>query len=247
MSSIVSYKKSSSFQTVDYLKFFFAICIICLHTAFFAPSIIRPYVTGILYRTAVPYFFIASGFFIGLKIYKDEEKGFSIIRAWIVRLMLMLLVFEPINIILRSINYYHIDNLSIINITTKVIQSLIFYPWGALWYIQALVVAILILWLFVKKKLEIFIIPTGVLLYSFALLCNNYYSFTPYVLKGIVDDYMSVCLSARNGIFVGFIYVGIGLLMAKYKIQNTKYICIDIFFNSVMCRNIFSRRIYKGG
>lgn len=50
--------------------------------------------------------------------------------------------------------------------------------------------------------------------YAFALVCNNYYFIVENTcLKPIVDWYMHIFISARNGIFVGFIFICIGIYM----------------------------------
>ena len=58
------------------------------------------------------------------------------------------------------------------------------------------------------------------MLYSWALLCNNYF----FVVQGTLFEpyiqvFMNLCLSARNGIFVGFVYMVIGLFIAKKNVH----------------------------
>ena len=64
-SQINSTKKS--YVGVDVSKFFFAVCIVALHSEALncLPDIANYMITRILFRVAVPYFFISSGFFLG--------------------------------------------------------------------------------------------------------------------------------------------------------------------------------------
>ena len=60
---------TEEYTGVDIAKFFFCLCIICLHTGI---ASILPfsgmYIEKIIFRNAVPYFFVASGFFLGKKM-----------------------------------------------------------------------------------------------------------------------------------------------------------------------------------
>ena len=47
---------------------------------------------------------------------------------------------------------------------------------------------------------------------------NSYYFLVNGIwLQKIVDLYLKITTSARNGVFVGFIFIGIGVCLAKYK------------------------------
>ena len=64
----------------------------------------------------------------------------------------------------------------------------------------------------------------GFILYLFAILSNSYYFLIEGTwLQTIVDNYLEIFISSRNGLFVGFFYVAIGnyLLFKKdTKIRN---------------------------
>ena len=123
-------------------------------------------------------------------------------------------------------------------ITLKVLQSIFFYPWGALWYIQAVIISILLLLPFIKCKKEEWVLPIGLVLYSFCLIANRYYFLIQNTfIQKIVDSYLHIFVSARNGIFVGFLFVGIGLLLRKYFhniLKIKKYIIPMLLFALVL-------------
>lgn len=56
------------YDIVDYFKFFFAICIVGIHANIFADSLVYP----LVFRIAVPYFFVSSGFFFGKKLWNEK-------------------------------------------------------------------------------------------------------------------------------------------------------------------------------
>lgn len=93
--------------------------------------------------------------------------------------------------IIDSINYILIGK-RVIKIFLRHIRSVVFYPKGALWYIQACLVGV-------------WIIPAGIILYIFALICNSY-NFLVYDTKigKMVDLLLLIIHSARNGLFYGF-------------------------------------------
>lgn len=209
---------SKTVVTVDVLKFFFCICIIALHTKLFSFNDTLYFLTrkGIL-RLAVPFFFVSSGYFLGLKLKKSDLVGDTIF-SYCKRLLLPLCAFSIINIFLRTAAMV-ISRKSFFYIITHVGQAILFYPYGALWYVQACIVGALILIPFIRNKRINLALIFGVLLYVFALICNNYYSFlTTPVLKSGVDLYMKICKSPRNGLFVGFLFLGIGIKCADKDI-----------------------------
>ena len=157
--------KCSTYQIVDILKFIFAICVVCIHSELFKGTELYEWVSPLFFRLAVPYFFIASGYFLGKKIYTDEKfNGFDKWWNYLKRLFQKLIVFEPISIILRFCIFLA-AGLSLIEIGEKVIKSIIFYPWGALWYIQALIVAVFISIPFIKKGKEVPLLLISIFLY----------------------------------------------------------------------------------
>lgn len=133
------------------------------------------------------------------------------------RLLFPYIVFSIINIVLAVIGMV-LNGEHILKIILKIIRSVIFYPYGALWYVWASMIAVLLLYWFIKRDKIWLAIICGVILYGMALLMNSYY----FLLNGtwlqkIIDLYLKITTSARNGVFVGFIFIGLGVCLAKYK------------------------------
>lgn len=111
---------------------------------------------------------------------------------------------------------------NILNTVSSLVKSILFYPWGSLWYLLALMVSVFILSKFYNKKMYYEPIFIGGFLYAFALISNSYY----YVIQNIplinkfVLKYMELFISSRNGIFVGILYISIGVLLAKLINEN---------------------------
>lgn len=206
---------------VDILKFIFSICIIIMHTGllYSTSPTINWYLTHLLLRLAVPFFFITSGFFYGRKILAKNKEIKKITRKYITKLFYPFIFWLCISLPVEFIDTHEGNILRTILI---LIKKTFFYPWGALWYILALMVAVLVLSKFYKKNKFYLSILIGFFLYTFALICNSYYFLVidrP-LMKSIVDLYMKIFISGRNGIFLGIFYVSIGVILSKIQKEN---------------------------
>lgn len=234
--------KKEIYHSIDLAKFFFCICIIALHTFAFEDMLSEKtywYVDHLLYRLAVPFFFVSSGFMIGSKILSNPLKTEYYIKKYMQRLAIPLIVFQIVNIILESVKFVLIYDMTLPSILMRVVQSIIFYPYGALWYIQSSIVAIGLLYLFIKKGWMNQAIAIGIGLYGFALICNSYYFLTEgTILQKVVDIYLYYCVSARNGVFVGFLFLGLGIWLSNVienlnKNNKLKYSVVGLFISFI--------------
>lgn len=105
---------------------------------------------------------------------------------------------------------------------------LLFYPRGALWYVGACIIGALLLVPFLKAKKLNLALCIGAILYIFLLVCNNYFFLVNNTrIELLIHFYLKYFLSARNGIFVGFLLLAIGIKCAEIfqnynKIITTK-------------------------
>ena len=170
------------------------------------------YFTNLILRLAVPYFFIASGYFLGVKLYISENKD-QTVKNYIYHNFPYYIFYASIcGLIVMAKNIFTGGGVtkSIINF----FRYMIFYPRGAMWFVLAcMVAAYTIVKLWNKKRV---LIAIGVVGYVFALLCNSYYFIvSDTVFSLVVDAYMKIFISARNGLFVGVLFLGIGILLAS--------------------------------
>lgn len=223
---------NTTYKLVDLAKLLFAFFVVAIHTNIFKNNIrIIPYILNhSLFGLAVPFFFVCSGFFLGCKINQKDnliEKK-AIIKKYIVRLSIMFVFWLLIGLP-RQI--YDLRDMNVFLIIKSIIKKIIFYPWGALWYILAVILAVVIMIPFIKKnKIKIAVI-LGIVLYLFALICNNYYFLVKNTFaEVIVNKYIQLCISARNGIFVGLLFVSIGMWLSENinKIKLSKAIIVFV-------------------
>lgn len=224
--------KKESYSLVDIMKFLLCLCVIALHAKAldFLPTNVQYFIEKLIFRVAVPYFFVASGFFLGRKL-KMVDNSWQTIRNYCTRLLKPFIVFSIINIIQELISNWGNLGQSCI----EILQHIIFYPYGALWYVQASIIGALLLYPFIKKNKILLALFVGGFLYVFALLANNYYFVVRDGFFGdCVEKYLSLCISGRNGLFVGFFFLALGIMSeqiySKFKDKSNKFlICLSVF------------------
>lgn len=202
---------------VDVAKFLFAVSIVCLHSRALSvlPQDLNFWISKLILRLAVPFFFFATAFFFTRKVLTDETNLKEISKRYWKRLIFPLIVFQLINIFFETVvKVYAVDSTFSV---VYVIRRILFYPFGSLWFIWACICASLLFVPFLKRNALWGSFFFGGVGYLWALLCNNYYFFVEHSLVGnMVDSYMGMFFSARNGVFVGLFYFGCAGLVAKY-------------------------------
>lgn len=169
---------------------------------------------------AVPFFFITSGFFYGRKLI-GSNKDETFLPGYLKRLGVPFVFWECVNIVIEILKQLFIKQIPIGQVACNVIQSILFYPYGALWYVQALLIALVIVTLAYNRGFlrQCIIISIG--LYIVGLLGNSYY----FLIDGtryqcIVDNYLAIFVSTRNAIFVALYFVSIGVWIAS-RVENS--------------------------
>ena len=218
-------KGKSTFFLVDIFKFIFSLCIVCIHYGIIyklkIPYPIDYYIQKLIFRLAVPFFFVTSGFFLAAKYENtlkiQEKKNITILYSK--HLSILLIIFNLISILLR-INEYIIPGGLI-----KFLQAIFFYPIGATWFLLACIIGSWCIYFFYKIEKKILILPISTVFYVFALLCNSYFLVSEKIgISSFISKYMQVFVSARNGFFCGFFFLSIGFAVrnkySKWKNEN---------------------------
>lgn len=221
------------YPVIDIAKFIACICVIAIHTAPLSnanENVEWCVYTG-LFLLAVPFFFVSSGFFLGEKLVNGQKSPKEIIINYIKRLLIPYVAFSFVNIF-QNVVLMLMNDIAPKDIIINVIRSIIFYPYGALWFIWACIVGTLLLYPFIRKgKLSNVAIFIGLILYCFSLLCSSYKSVTDSTfLQPIIDNYLKIFISHQNGVLTGFLFLGIGIkcaeIVKKYTIDNTKVLVL---------------------
>lgn len=146
---------------------------------------------------------------------------------------------------LKIINNYQFS----IKWFVRTIQRILFDPPGAMWFLSACIFGIIFLYPFLKRNKINLAISIGIFLYSFALICNTYY----YIIKDIpffssmIELYAKFFKIARNGLFVGFFDLAIGIKcyeITKKQNLNCKTLCfvISVLFLFLVTESFFAEK-----
>ena len=206
-------------NTLDAFKLFFAVCVVAIHTYALdgLPQALSFWLTQGVFRLAAPFFFVVSGFLLGRKLYEQgqdrQRQGIvTVLRRYTIRLFIPLLIVGGANAALELITQRLRYGKSLKYLAEHFVRHILFYPYGAMWFVQACIVGAWLLYPFLKRKKTDAALLVGVLLYGWALLCNNYYFVAQAAgWNRAVDLYMNLFITARNGVFVGFFFLALGI------------------------------------
>lgn len=204
--------KNTYYSYIDIVKFIFCFFIVAIHTHLFEeyPDFYW-WANRLFFRLAVPYFMVVSVFLLERRIDSGKNRKEAII-AFSKRIGTMLLIFEPIALLLNIITWI-CQGMTASHIVLHCVQSVLFYPLGALWYLWAILLAV---WLdyileYVIRMDRKLVWVIALILYAIGLMGNSYY----FVVDGTsignaFNLYLRVFESFRNVFHYGMLMVLIG-------------------------------------
>lgn len=165
----------------------------------------------ILCRVAVPFYFTASGFLLFRKIDINNLNG-EVVRDYCFKILRLSATWAFI-LVVGGI--------------------------GHLWYLGALVLAVIVLSVLIKKGLSLrYMFGISIFLYAIGLLGDSYYGFIEplknfSILKLFIEWYEMIFINTRNGIFFGMIFVLIGILFAQKRIVISNKLVVIGWITSI--------------
>lgn len=204
--------RSEYFEFVNIAKLILAVAIVAMHSALVPGDSL---LMTLICRLGVPFFFVASGFFLQKKC--ADGNCDTAVKGYYKRLLLPYAAFSVVWIIQMLIDDT-VAGLGTKELAIGLLQHILFYPRGALWYVWASILGVLMLYPFMNRGKLIRALPLGVALFAVGLLANNYYFIADGsgCLKSLVDTYLRIFLVSNNALFVGFVFLLIGMLMAEH-------------------------------
>lgn len=200
--------------SIDYLKVVLAFFIVCLHGGFFYninEQLGYLLVNG-LFRIAVPIFFIINGFFF----YKITSLGY--LKIWLKRIFILYIIWTAIYLPIM------IYALTPLQVTVR-----IFTGYFMLWYLVAMMLAGIMLYL-LKKYSDSFLLFLSLLLliigYTIQTVGNMH------IVNGPLDNFLNWGTLYCNFLFFGFPFLTTGYLIRKRNIiiNKRKGIFLGLFF-----------------
>lgn len=183
-------------------------------------------------RVAVPFFFITSGYFLANKsgdTIKIQNYLFKIIRIYI----LWSVLYFPYEIYMWKLNSENI----MLDILIYIKKFFLIGSFIHLWYLLAVIIAVIIIEALLKKFSIDKIIVIGFSLYILGVLGDGYYNVlvnTP-LIKRIYDLYLSLLETTRNGLFFGLFFISLGYFINIKRVVIKKSISLVCLIISLFC------------
>lgn len=235
-------KSRQNYNAIDLTRFICAILVIMLHVPPFGVTDsgtvyhylnfgIRQYAA----RTAVPFFFIAAGFFLFRKT-SPESFDTGIIKKYVIRVLRLYLIWTVIYLPISAYRIYE-SGQGILYSVARYLRDLVFAgSFTQLWYLKGLAVAVCITAVLVQRGVRpVRILAAAFILYMIGLFAQSWYGFivplresAPFVWK-VLKLVRMVISTTRNGVFDGFLFVAIGMCFAYCDISVSRRLSFILF------------------
>lgn len=224
-------EQNKNFNSIDLFKLIMAAVVVAIHTNPIASwtnqAAIK--IVVMIEEWAVPFFFVASGFFLFNTMKVPYTEGVKRIDKYIVKILKMYCAWTLISLPLTLYGYFISGN-GIISCILSYFKYFLFvgklYNSYHLWYLLALIYALAVIRILIKKGFgSIIIAGLSIIVYLFAqmmsVLTENLST-----LEGIVRTFVTLYQYVFNngGIFTGMIYVSAGMLIACYRLRINKWL-----------------------
>ena len=214
----MSATKNKQYGTVDIVKFFCALLIVCAHY-------ISEYTEGrisalieyasSLYVIVVPFFFVCSGFLLFSKLQTVEDGKGGIVLNYIKRNLVMYAGWSIIYFVFKLLSWFRYG-CSAREILQYILNAIFYSTYSTIWFLPALCVGVWLTWKFIENERYKFLIATAGILYLVGTLGVSYsFLIKGTFLENVLEVYNFVFVSTRNGLFNGFPFVALGAMVAK--------------------------------
>ena len=205
--------KKRQYPTLDIFRIVAAFFVVAIHTSVLSSFSENAdfFLTGILCRTAVPFFFMVSGFFVMPQIAKHFYTIIQTQKKLGILYVAAILLYLPLNIYAGQ---YFFQNVPCF--LRAVFLDGTFYH---LWYFPAIMEGMLLLSLlqcFCSKKICFFIC---LILYLIGMGGDSYYGITAKVpvFYSFYEAYFHIGTYTRNGIFFAPVFLCMGWILSDFR------------------------------
>lgn len=234
------------YYAVDLAKFICAVMVVALHVAPFGSngSRICVFFNFVIQqwfaRIAVPFFFTASGFFLYRKS-KDDVFSIEATKKYVLKLLKLYIIWTLIYFPFRIENIVY-NRSGVAAGVLVYIRDIIFDgSYIHLWYFPATIFAVILISFLMSKKVGIkTILIVAVFFYALGLSAQSWFgiiaplrTLTP-SLWTLLELIKKVIVTTRDGLFEGFLFVGIGGMIAYKGFRVTRKKALTAFVLSYM-------------
>lgn len=227
--------RSKEIKIIDCIKFIYAICIVGIHTEPFVNinNAVNFIFSNIIFRLAVPFFVVCSGYFIGRRSdYKKDmvlpNKQYFV--AQVLKLIKLYALWSFIYLGISIINWIEIKWFSLFSFIDFGIACFTKGSYYHLWYLLSMIYALPIVYFILKIFNIKWIKVVTVILYAIQLLCYSYHFLLPEGLSFIktIYDYISGPVDGLTRM-VPFLLTGIIIVREKESRSDIRaFVCCFI-------------------
>lgn len=213
------------------MKFFMAIVVIAIHTnplSVLGIDMINN-IAAFVMSLAVPFFFTASGFFIGKKtLDKPVSERLQSIYRYIAKMCRLYVVWTAI-FLPFTIYGFVADGLTVWQSVVLFSRNVLFvgenFMSWPLWYLLGGIVGGSLVYLMTCFRLSLkWMIGVAALLYVLKVVIDSSNADD----NAIVSLYLRLFKNTRNGIFIGFQYLVLGMFIGQVKAYASKALCLSL-------------------
>lgn len=221
-------QKQRQYYGLDVAKFISALLVISIHTAPFIQvnETANFILVQIVARLAVPLFFLISGFLFFHKI--DPKRGckdaqnLAHLKTYVLHILRIYIMWSLLYLPILMFSWWK-EGFAYTMLLRYLRDFLFTGSYYHLWFLPALCVSVPLVYFFYTKcsrKLMFFI---ALLLYSIGMLMNVYGDVLQTIpaIAGLYEGYLEIFVTARNGLFFGFMFVALGAILQN--IDSTSY------------------------
>jgi len=206
--------KKEAYTGIDYFRIIAVFLIVAIHTSPLATySDTADFIlTRIIARTAVPFFFMTSGFFLVSEYNYNSDKLKNFMKQTTLIYAIAIALYLPVNIY----NGYFLEDNLLPNIIKDIVFDGTFYH---LWYLPAAIIGAVTSWLLVKKIGLKWAFGVTAALYMIGLFGDSYFGFSKQIpfLKVLYTNLFELSDYTRNGILFAPVFFVLGSIIASKK------------------------------
>lgn len=197
--------ENNEYKILDIIKFIATFLIVGSHALpIFKNNTLNYYYGQWFFRFGVPLFFISSGFFYNSM---NKEKKKQYIRRLIYIYLISTIIYIPL----------FIKNTTILGFIYNII-----FGYGHLWYLSAIISALLIIY-FSEKYIKVNNTKLSIILLLIGILFDEYYKIINLPVINKTGNILSYIGGGRSFIFFAFPLLLIGMIINKNFEQIKKY------------------------
>ena len=213
------------YRGIDYFRIAAAVLVVAIHTGPLAVlSEEADFVLcHIIARVAVPFFLMASGFFMFKDNACTKDKLLSFLKRILILYVMSVLMYIPVNIY----NGYFKQEKLLWNILKDIVFDGTMYH---LWYLPAVLLGTVIAWLLIKHTGYKRALAVALALYIIGLLGDSYYGAVSDIngFKQVYEIMFKLFDYTRNGIFMAPVFIVMGAALGRMKKLSCKYCVIGV-------------------